>query len=274
MLCDSPAAWWAKTRCMCESGGCILWTWHCTGPSTSWREVPLVPCSSVLPTGTVEGRPLPAASGIPPGECCLLLEAGAMCLGTNQPIYRWVSRSQAANQQTGQLPSWHSSAQLCSSLELNPSPCFTHVEGVLHTGGCSARRAPCTVATCRGIVPRHAEPTISSSESPEESPQNIKPGEKEQTPGANGEGTKKDQDLTRTKLAGNQPSLSRILPHHHSLLVASITSMTSPALNPSSWSSMVTWSQRASAYTTLPSLMSCGQSRSDCQSPTTAAPCW
>lgn len=122
-----------------------------------------------------------------------------------------------------------------------------------------------TVATCRGIVTRHAEPFISSSESPEESPQNVKPGEKEQTPGANGEGTKKDEDLTRTKLAGNQPSLSRILPHHHSLLVASITSMTSPALNPSSWSSMVTWSQRASAYTTLPSLMSCGQS-SHCQS--------
>ncbi|TNN61158.1 hypothetical protein EYF80_028666 [Liparis tanakae] len=46
-------------------------------------------------------------------------------------------------------------------------------------------------------------------------------------------------------------------PHHHSLLVASTTSMTSPALKPSSWSSMVTWSQRASAYTTLPSLISC-----------------
>lgn len=73
-----------------------------------------------------------------------------------------------------------SSAQLCSSLELNPLPCFTHVQGVLHTGGCSARRAPCAVAPCRGIVPRHAEPTISSSESPEESLQNIKPGEKEQ----------------------------------------------------------------------------------------------
>lgn len=76
---------------------------------------------------------------------------------------------------------------------------------------------------------------------------------------------KKNQALTRTKLAGNQPSLSRILPHHHSLLVASITSMTSPALNPSSWSSIVTWSQRASAYTTLPSLMSCGQRTSNCQ---------
>lgn len=92
--------------------------------------------------------------------------------------------------------------------------------------------------------------------------QNTQGGEKEQTLGA-----KKHQALTRTKLAGNQPSLSRILPHHHSLLVASITSMTSPALNPSSWSSIVTWSQRASAYTTLPSLMSCGQSKLNCQLP-------
>lgn len=64
---------------------------------------------------------------------------------------------------------------------------------------------------------------------------------------------------TRTKLAGNQPSPSATRPHHHSLLVASITSMTSPALKPSSWSSMVTWSQSASAQTTLPSLMSCGK---------------
>lgn len=65
---------------------------------------------------------------------------------------------------------------------------------------------------------------------------------------------------TRTKLAGNQPSPSATRPHHHSLLVASITSMTSPALKPNSWSSMVTWSQSASAHTTLPSLMSCGKS--------------
>lgn len=63
--------------------------------------------------------------------------------------------------------------------------------------------------------------------------------------------------LTRTKLAGNQPSLSRMRPHHHSLLEASTTSMTSPALKPSSWSSMVTWSHSASANTTLPSLISC-----------------
>lgn len=66
---------------------------------------------------------------------------------------------------------------------------------------------------------------------------------------------------TRTKLAGNQPSPSATRPHHHSLLVASITSMTSPALKPSSWSSMVTWSQSASAQTTLPSLMSCGENQ-------------
>lgn len=46
-------------------------------------------------------------------------------------------------------------------------------------------------------------------------------------------------------------------PHHHSLLLASTTSMTSPALKPSSCTSMVTWSHRASAKTTLPSLISC-----------------
>lgn len=66
---------------------------------------------------------------------------------------------------------------------------------------------------------------------------------------------------TRTKLAGNHPSPSATRPHHHSLLVASITSMTSPALKPSSWSSMVTWSHRASAHTTLPSLMSWRESQ-------------
>lgn len=69
--------------------------------------------------------------------------------------------------------------------------------------------------------------------------------------------TVRTEFLTRTKLAGNQPSLSMMRPHHHSLLVASTTSMTSPALKPNSWSSMVTWSQSPSAYTTLPSLMSC-----------------
>lgn len=105
-------------------------------------------------------KTLPAASGIPPGECCLLLEVDAMCLGTIQPIYRWVSRSQAAKHQTEQLPSWHSSVQLCSSVELNPFPWFTHVEGVLHTGGCSARRAPCTGAICRGKLTRQAEPSL------------------------------------------------------------------------------------------------------------------
>lgn len=40
---------------------------------------------------------------------------------------------------------------------------------------------------CRGIVAKHVEPTISSSERAEESLQNTKPGEKEQTLGANGE---------------------------------------------------------------------------------------
>lgn len=63
--------------------------------------------------------------------------------------------------------------------------------------------------------------------------------------------------LTLTKLAGNQASLSSFRPHHQSLLEASRTWMTSPALKPSSWSSMVTWSHKASAQTTLPSLISC-----------------
>lgn len=40
--------------------------------------------------------------------------------------------------------------------------------------------------------------------------------------------------LTLTKLAGNQASLSSFLPHHQSLLEASRTLMTSPALKPSS----------------------------------------
>lgn len=44
----------------------------------------------------------------------------AMCLGTTQPIYRWVSRSQAANHHTEQLPA--GTVQLCCSVELNPLP--------------------------------------------------------------------------------------------------------------------------------------------------------
>lgn len=70
--------------------------------------------------------------------------------------------------------------------------------------------------------------------------------------------------LTLTKLAGNQASLSSFRPHHQSLLEASRTWMTSPALKPSSWSSMVTWSHSASAQTTLPSLMSCNGDRRTC----------
>ena len=62
--------------------------------------------------------------------------------------------------------------------------------------------------------------------------------------------------LTLTKLAGNQASFSALRPHHQSLCEASRTWMTSPALKPSSCSSMVTWSQSASAQTTLPSLIS------------------
>lgn len=53
--------------------------------------------------------------------------------------------------------------------------------------------------------------------------------------------------LTLTKLEGNQASLSAPLPHHQSLCEASKTRITSPALKASSCSSMVTWSQRASA---------------------------
>lgn len=47
-------------------------------------------------------------------------------------------------------------------------------------------------------------------------------------------GVKTTELLTLTKLAGNQASLSSILPHHQSLLEASRTLMTSPALKPSS----------------------------------------
>lgn len=65
-----------------------------------------------------------------------------------------------------------------------------------------------------------------------------------------------NRTLTRTKLAGNHASLSALRPHHQSLCEASRTWMTSPALKPSSCSSMVTWSHRASAQTTLPSPIS------------------
>lgn len=61
--------------------------------------------------------------------------------------------------------------------------------------------------------------------------------------------------LTLTKLAGNHPSSSSICPHHQSLLEASRTLMTSPALNASSRSAMVTWSHTASALTTEPPLI-------------------
>lgn len=61
--------------------------------------------------------------------------------------------------------------------------------------------------------------------------------------------------LTRTKLAGNHPSSSSIWPHHQSLLEASSTLMTSPALNASSRSAMVTWSHTASALTIEPPLI-------------------
>lgn len=61
--------------------------------------------------------------------------------------------------------------------------------------------------------------------------------------------------LTRTKLAGNHPSSSSIWPHHQSLLEASSTLMTSPALNANSRSAMVTWSHTASAFTIEPPLI-------------------
>lgn len=61
--------------------------------------------------------------------------------------------------------------------------------------------------------------------------------------------------LTRTKLAGNHPSSSSIWPHHQSLLEASSTLMTSPALNANSRSAMVTWSHTASALTIEPPLI-------------------
>lgn len=63
--------------------------------------------------------------------------------------------------------------------------------------------------------------------------------------------------LTRTKLAGNHPSSSSIWPHHQSLLEASSTLMTSPALNANSRSAMVTWSHTASALTIEPPLINC-----------------
>ena len=62
-------------------------------------------------------------------------------------------------------------------------------------------------------------------------------------------------ELTRTKLAGNHPSSSSIWPHHQSLLEASSTLMTSPALNANSRSAMVTWSHTASALTIEPPLI-------------------
>lgn len=61
--------------------------------------------------------------------------------------------------------------------------------------------------------------------------------------------------LTLTKLEGNQASLSAPLPHHQSVCEASRTRITSPALKASSCSSMVTWSQRASAFTAWPELI-------------------
>lgn len=63
--------------------------------------------------------------------------------------------------------------------------------------------------------------------------------------------------LTLTKLAGNQPSSLSIWPHHQSLLDASSTLMTSPALKANSRSAMVTWSHTASALTMDPALISC-----------------
>lgn len=66
---------------------------------------------------------------------------------------------------------------------------------------------------------------------------------------------------TLTKLAGNQPSSSSIWPHHQSLLEASRTLMTSPALKASSLSAIVTWSHTASALTTEPPLINCRKTR-------------
>ena len=63
------------------------------------------------------------------------------------------------------------------------------------------------------------------------------------------------RSLTLTKLAGNHPSSSSICPHHQSLLEASRTLMTSPALNANSRSAMVTWSHTASALTIEPPLI-------------------
>lgn len=81
MLCDSPAAWWAE-KVHVESAGCILWPWHCTGPSSSCREEPLVPCSSLLSEWT---RSEDSASCIRDSSRRVLLAPGGGChvLGHN-----------------------------------------------------------------------------------------------------------------------------------------------------------------------------------------------
>lgn len=46
---------------------------------------------------------------------------------------------------------------------------YSYKEGRVHTGGSSGGRAQYTTVMCRGIVTSQVEPTISSSESAEES---------------------------------------------------------------------------------------------------------
>lgn len=70
--------------------------------------------------------------------------------------------------------------------------------------------------------------------------------------------------LTLTKLAGNHPSSSSIWPHHQSLLEASKTLMTSPALNANSRLAMVTWSHTASALTMESPVISLGDKMRMC----------
>lgn len=80
-------------------------------------------------------------------------------------------------------------------------------------------------------------------------------------PGASSQGERRGEwklTLTLTKLAGNHPSSSSIWPHHQSLLEASKTLMTSPALNANSRLAMVTWSHTASALTMESPVISLG----------------